>query len=368
MKALILDQVSRAYKTFCSLSRRDQIIGVSLLLLSLPLGIAMSTWLPRLYESQPWIGPSLCALLFIRWMWHQGYPALKRRITEAHHEIAMGGLRQIPGLFKRTWNEPGLVGLLFRLVIFLLLLYPFAIVLRVVLPLVFHPISLCTLAGICSLAFIHWVWRWAYPALQQRLRTKGMGCVYSLLVTAIAGPAYILARQYLNMLTGVDPGNFPTALGTLTTFALVPAFFFVIALTAALIGFGFMVALIIDMIWCELHNHWQQFRAMWTLSRPQMWLLPSWRITVNALGAFGVFAFCSLLVMGEIPATKDVARAVAAYTLVTTEFFYDQTCPKSSKERLVARLKDLKETKPPRALFAEQSSWGNVRFSIDTCE
>lgn len=348
MKALILDQVSRAYKTFCSLSRRDQIIGVSLLLLSLPLGIAMSTWLPRLDESQPWIGPSLCAVLFIRWMWHQGYPALKHRITEAHHEIAMGGLRQIPGLFKRTWNEPGLFGLLFRLVVFLLLLYPFAVVLRVVLPFVFHPISLCTLAGICSLAFIHWVWRWAYPALQQRLRTKGMGCVYSLLVTAIAGLAYILARQYLNMLTGVDPGNFPTALGTLTTFALVPAFFFVIALTAALIGFGFMVALIIDM--------------------PQMWLLPGWRITVNALGAFGVFAFCSLLVMGEIPATKDVARVVAAYTLVTTEFFYDQTCPKSSKERLVARLKDLKETKPPRALFAEQSSWGNVRFSIDTCE
>jgi hypothetical protein len=368
MKASLLDQVLEQYKAFCSLSRRDKMTHVGLLLLCLPLVVAAVIWLPRLYDSQPWVGPSLCALLFIHWMWHRGYPALKRRIAEGYHEIATGGLRQVPRLFKRTWNDPGLFGLLFRIVIFLLLIYPFVIVFHAALPFVFHPIFLFTFASVCSLVFIHWVWRQAYPALQQKLGPTVMRYVYKLLVIAIGGLAFVFARQYLNTLTGVDPGNFPTARIALATFALVPASIFSIALIAALIGFGFTVAMFIDMVWCELHNHWQQFRAMWSLSRPQAWFLPDWRIMVNLFGAFGIFAFCSLLVVGEIPPLNRVGRVVAAYTLVFTEFSYDHTCPRSSKERLVARLKEFKETKPPRFLFAEQASWGDVHFSIGTCE
>jgi hypothetical protein len=140
MKASILDQVPEQYKAFCSLSRRDKITHVGLLLLCLVLVVASVIWLPRLYDSQPWIGLSLGALLFIHWMWHRGYPALKRRIAEGYREIAVGGLRQVPGLCKRTWNDPGLFGTSFRLIIILLLLYPFAIVLRVVLPLIFNPV------------------------------------------------------------------------------------------------------------------------------------------------------------------------------------------------------------------------------------
>jgi hypothetical protein len=72
--------------------------------------------------------------------------------------------------------------------------------------------------------------------------------------------------------------------------------------------------------------------------------------------------------LGAVPLINQAARIVAAYALVTTEFSYDHTCPASNKERLVTRLKDFKETKPPRVLFAEQSSRGDVRFSIGTCE
>ena len=89
---------------------------------------------------------------------------------------------------------------------------------------------------------------------------------------------------------------------------------------------------------------------------------------MNLFGAFGVMAFCTMLVAGEVPPINRVVRVVAAYALVVTEFSDDHTCPRSSKDRMVARLKDFKETKPPRVLFAEQPSWGDVRFSIDTCE
>jgi hypothetical protein len=103
MKASILDQVSEQYKAFCSLSRRDKITRVGLRLLCLSLVVASDIWLPQLYDSQPWIGLSFGALLFIHWMWHRGYPALKRRIAEWYREIATGGLRQVPGLCKRVY-------------------------------------------------------------------------------------------------------------------------------------------------------------------------------------------------------------------------------------------------------------------------
>jgi hypothetical protein len=195
-----------------------------------------------------------------------------------------------------------------------------------------------------------------------------MRYVYGALVMATGGHAAVFAHQYLNTLTGVAPDNFPKAFAALTTFALVPASIFTIALTATLIGFGFMVVMFIDVVWCELHNHWQQFRAMYSLSRPQAWFLPSWRIMVNLFGAFGVMAFCTMLVAGEVPPINHMVRVVAAYTLVATEFSYDHTCPASSQERLVARLKDFTERKPPRVLFAEQPSWGDVRFSLGICE
>jgi hypothetical protein len=162
-----------------------------------------------------------------------------------------------------------------------------------------------------------------------------MRYVYGALVTATGGLAYVFARLYLNTLTGVDPGNFPKALTALTTFALVPASIFTIVLIAALMSFGLMVAMFTNMVWCELQNYWQQFRAILGLSLPHARILPSWRIMVNTLGAFGIFAFCGLLRAGEVPPINHVVRVVAAYTLVATEFSYDQTCPERSKERLV---------------------------------
>jgi hypothetical protein len=368
MKAWIHKQTLSLYTSFCSLLRRDKIVSIGVLVLSLILAPVAVIWLHRLFDSNPWIAYSAGVLLFIRWMWYEGYPALKRRITEGYHEIATGGVRQVPGLCKRSWNDPGLFGTFFRLVIFLLLIYPFVIVFRAALPVIFHPIFLFTSFGVCSLVFIHWMWRRVYPALQRQLGTIGKGCVYSLLGMSASGLAYVFARQYINTVTGVDPGNFSKALGTLTTFALVPALFYIIALSAALIGVGFMAVMIIDTIGCDLLNHWQQFRALWSSSRPQTWFLPHWRIPVNMIGAFGIFLFCGLLMVGEEAPISYAGRAVATHILVFTEFSHDHTCPRSSKERLVARLNDFQETKPRRFLFAEQLSPGDVQFSIDTCE
>jgi hypothetical protein len=245
MNAWVLCEVSEQYKRFCNLSRRRKISVVGTLLLFSLLWVVAVLWLPRLIDSRPWIGYSAGAIVFIEWMWRRGYPALKRRIVEAYREITTGGLRQVPGLCKRLYNDPGLFGLSLRFSIVLLLLYPFVIVLRVVLPFVFQPIFLFMFTGICSLAFLHWVWRRAYPALQHQLGPTGMRYVSGLLVLAIGGLAFVFARLYLNTLTGVDPGNFPKALTALTTFAMVPAAIFASALTAALIGFGCMVMMAI---------------------------------------------------------------------------------------------------------------------------
>jgi hypothetical protein len=353
MDARLRREVSEQDKRLCNLSRSRKISVVATLLLSLPFLVAALIWLPSLSDSRPWIGYSAGVLLFIEWMWRKGYPALKRRIAEAYREITIGGLRQVPGLCKRAYNDPGLFGLSLRVAIVLLLLYPLSIMLRIVLPFVFHPIFLLALTCVSSLAFIHWVWRRGYPALQQKLGPTGMRYMYGALVTATGGLAYVFARLYLNTLTGVDPGNFPKALTALTTFALVPASIFTIALIAALMSFGFMVAMVIAMGWSEIQRYSQQVRWLLGLPLSQARALPVGRIMVNMLGAFGIIAFCSLLVEGEVPPINHVVRAVAAYTLVVTEFSYDHTCPGSSKERLVARLKDFKEAKPPTVLIAE---------------
>ena len=85
------------------------------------------------------------------------------------------------------------------------------------------------------------------------------------------------------------------------------------------------------MVWCEIQRYAQHVRWLLGLPLSQPRALPIGRIMVNLLGAFGVFAFCSLLGAGEVPPINHVVRVVAAYTVVATEFSYDQTYLESSK-------------------------------------
>jgi hypothetical protein len=194
-----------------------------------------------------------------------------------------------------------------------------------------------------------------------------MRYVSRLLVLGIGGLAFVYARLYLNTLTGVDPGNFPKALTALTTFAIIPATISAISLTAALICIGFMVVMGIAVVRDEIREYSQKARWLLGLPPSQAQAFPTGRIMVNLVGACGVCVFCGLLVAGEVPPINHMVRVIASYTLVATEFSYDQTCPVSSKERLVTRLKDFKEAKPPMVLFAEERSWGDISFSIGTC-
>jgi len=71
---------------------------------------------------------------------------------------------------------------------------------------------------------------------------------------------------------------------------------------------------------------------------------------------------------GKVPLGNHVVRGVAAYTLIATEFSYDQTCAVSSEERWVAPLKDRKEMKTSKVIIADLRSWGDISFSMGTCE
>src|SRR5918996_6493371 len=96
MNTWVRCEVSALRKRFSSLSRRDKITVIGMLLLWPPLVVAALIWLPRLFNSRPWIGYSVGALVFIEWMWRRGYPVFKRQITEEYREITTGGLRQVP--------------------------------------------------------------------------------------------------------------------------------------------------------------------------------------------------------------------------------------------------------------------------------
>jgi hypothetical protein len=227
-----------------------------------------------------------------------------------------------------------------------------------------HPSILATAGGVCALAFLYDVWHRWYPALKQKLGPTGMRYVYGLLAMVISGLAFVLARTYINTLTGVPPLNFPTALTTLTTFALVPAAILAIALIAALIVMGYMVAIVIADIRERIQRFSQLIRSLLGLSPAQKRAIPIGRIFVNGVGAFWIFGFCCMLLAGEVPGVNRVVRVVATYVLVHTEFSYDRTCAVSSETRWVARLQDRKEMRASQVMIVEEYPSGDVTFSI----
>jgi hypothetical protein len=63
-----------------------------------------------------------------------------------------------------------------------------------------------------TVMFISAVWRKWYPALKNKLNPTLGGWLLVLLNASFGFVGHLVARYYLNTLTGVDPNNFPKAL------------------------------------------------------------------------------------------------------------------------------------------------------------
>ncbi len=338
MKAWARVEASMLHERFSNAPRHDQIVMISALLITLSLPIGL--FAPLSFLSKIWVGIFL-GIWASDQLWRAYRQTTTRRLLEILCRIAV--------------------------LVVLLLLLKFAGP-SVLLWVLRHPSILVAAGGVCALIFLYDVWHRQYPMLQQKLGPTGMRYVYGLLGIVIPGLAFVFARTDINTLTGVPPLNFPTALATLTTFALVPATILTIALIAALLVMGYMAAMFIADIRDWIQRFSQLIRSLLGLSPAQKRAIPIDRIFVNGIGAFWVFGFCCMFLAGEVPGVNRVVRVVATYVLVQTEFSYDRTCAVSSKTRWVARLQDRKEMTASQVMIVEDHPLGDVTFSIGTCE
>jgi hypothetical protein len=209
--------------------------------------------------------------------------------------------------------------------------------------------------GIGALAFIHQMWHAWYPdehigPLVRRYTFR----VLQLLAVALAS---VQVRASINMLTGVEPGNFPTALAALTALLALPAWLVVIPF-AALVMFV-VYAAIAYLAGLGREVGFTHLRGL----SPGGWAF-------RVFGAVSLIFICSMAygLPAEHPAVQRVARIIAASVLVATQFSYDQTCAVSSKERWVARLQDRKEMKASMVSIADVRSLFDIRFTTGTCD
>lgn len=192
------------------------------------------------------------------------------------------------------------------------------------------------IVGISALAFIYYdgqhVWSWWFP--DQPLGPTVKRWLRYLLQALTVALAYVVARVYINELTGVDPGNFPTALTALAALTTLVMWLVVIpnvlmvmsALYAGAMGIEGVRERIGLLETPGISGRRWGFRALGALS-----------LVVTYLMAFGLPA--------EHPSVQRAARIIATNILVFTEYSYDQTCSVSSEQRLVAQLKYRKEMK-----------------------
>jgi hypothetical protein len=178
--------------------------------------------------------------------------------------------------------------------------------------------------------------------------------VLQLLAVALA---YVQARASINMLTGVDPSNFPTALTALTALLAIPTWLVVIAWAALLMLPVYLVTAYLASLGQRMG-----FTPLRGVS-PGGW----------AFRVFGVVSliFISLMAYGlpaEHPSVQRVARIVASIVLVATEFSYDRTCAVSSEDRPVALLKYRREMTTSLVSIAEGGPFREIRFTIGTCD
>jgi hypothetical protein len=178
------------------------------------------------------------------------------------------------------------------------------------------------ICGIGALAFIYYdgqhVWSWWFP--DESFNPTVKRWLRYLLQAGTAAFAYVQARFAINVLTGVDPGNFPTALAALTALSTLVMWLAVLPAVLMVMSAFYAVAMGIAGI------------------REKIGLTETPGISRHRWGfrAFGAFslAFTCMVAYGlpsENVSVQRVVRIVASTVLVATEFSYDQTCAVSSK-------------------------------------
>lgn len=198
--------------------------------------------------------------------------------------------------------------------------------------------------GIGALTFLYYeapyVWRWWFPDQLFGLTVKRW--LRYLVQAVVVAVAYVHMRVHINYLTGVDPGNFPTALAALTVLNAIvwwPLVLGLIMLVTAGVyaGLAFMARLRGEFGPAEIGG------------------VSATRWGLRMAGAGSLF-FVSILAIGlasDTPWMQRVARILVTNVLVFTEYSYNQTCSVSSEQRLVAQLKDRKEMRASIISIAE---------------
>jgi hypothetical protein len=150
------------------------------------------------------------------------------------------------------------------------------------------------------------------------------------------------ARCYINALTGVDPGNFPTALTALTVLNTLVGWLVILPLAI----------FVIAGIYAGVPSIGRVRRDMGLADIGGI-SAESWKLRALWLIVFTIFSALLLAGLADSLLAQRVGRIIATSVLVATEYSYDRTCAVSSEQRLVARLKDFKEWKASMVSIVE---------------
>jgi len=185
--------------------------------------------------------------------------------------------------------------------------------------------------------------RW-YPAVKTRFGWPRIIKVFLGVNALLWLPGFCFARYTLNSITGVDAGNFPTALWAFTLGGIGYVW---LNLTILCLGFMMFKSMVMVFIRGTVHR-------------------PFRRHGLDLFTAFCVFGFVGMSF--EYLVTNRTPEIVANLVLMGTEFAHDRTCAASSPTRWVVPLKDRKEFTSSNVLVATYHAWNNISFKIDKCD
>jgi hypothetical protein len=198
--------------------------------------------------------------------------------------------------------------------------------------------------SIGALIFLYYeapyVWSWWFP--DQLFGPTVKRWLRYIVQAAVVGMAYVHMRAYINYLTGVDPGNFPTALAALTALDAIVWWLYILGLimlvtAAAYAGRAFMAS-------------WRGKIGPAEIGGVSA---TRWGLRIAGAGSLFVLSMLAIGLSPGMPWLQRAARILVTNVLVFTEYSYDQTCSMSSERRLVAHLKDRKEMKASIISIAE---------------
>jgi hypothetical protein len=170
-----------------------------------------------------------------------------------------------------------------------------------------------TIWGITALVFIYQMRQAWYP--DERIGPLARRYTFRVLQLLAVALAYVLVRASINTLTGVDPGNFPTALATLTVLLALPMWLVIIPFVALVMSVAYGVIAYLA-------------RLRWTIGFTHLRGISPAGWAFRAGGAVSLM-FASMITWGllaEHPSVQRAARVIAALVLVATQFSYDETC------------------------------------------